>query len=47
MASGFQLLDSSFCQWYLNSGLTQNTVFHERAFRLEGGGALIGRRVLS
>ena len=47
MASGFQLLDSSFCQWHLNSGLTQNTVFHERAFRLEGGGARIGRRVLN
>ena len=47
MASGFHLLDSSFCQWHLSSGLTQNTVFHERAFRLEGGGALIGRRVLN
>ena len=39
-STGFQ---SSFCQWTLNSGLSQNTVFHERAPWLEGGGALIGR----
>ena len=47
MASGFQLSDSSFYQWHLNSGLTQNTVFDERAFWLEGGGALIRRRALN
>ena len=47
MASGFQVLDSSSCQWHSSSGLNQNTVFPERAFWLEGGGSLIGRRVLN
>ena len=47
MASGFQLPDSSFCQWHSNSGLIQNTVFDERASWLEVGVALIGRRVLN
>ena len=47
MASGFQVLDSSFCQWHLNSGLTQNTVFDDRAPWLEGDGAPVGWRVLN
>ena len=46
MASGFEVLDSSFCQLHLNSGLTKSTVFDERASWLEGDGAPIGRRVL-